>query len=148
MASTLCAIHCALCAFVPLLFGALGVGFLLGHRAEWGFTILAILFASVALWRAFGFGHKGVALLLAVGVLGLLSSRAIETFSHEEHGEHAQEHEEHRHSDPPHSEDFYDGKSEQKHSNDKVPVGAWVGVFAGFMLTSGHALNIRRSKKS
>ena len=60
-ASTLCAIHCAFCAILPALLasGALGAGFLVerkkwvdvlvGHEAEWVFTLVAVAFAGIAL---------------------------------------------------------------------------------------------------
>ena len=47
--SSLCAIHCAVCALLPAAFGVLGLGFLLGHEAEWALTLTAIAFGSGAL---------------------------------------------------------------------------------------------------
>ena len=49
VASTLCALHCALCAALPALLGMLGLGVLLDQRAEWIFTVVALLFATAAL---------------------------------------------------------------------------------------------------
>ena len=39
VASTLCALHCALCALLPAILGALGLGVLLDQRAEWIFEV-------------------------------------------------------------------------------------------------------------
>ena len=79
VASPLCAIHCALCGFLPAAFTTLGAGFLLGHLAEWIFSITAMVLGLGALilgWRQ----HRstGVAVLLALGIVGILSSRLIE----------------------------------------------------------------------
>ena len=41
-ASVACAIHCAVCAFIPSAFAALGIGFLAGHMAEWLLTLIAV----------------------------------------------------------------------------------------------------------
>lgn len=76
VASSLCAVHCAVCALLPAAFGALGMGSLLGHEAEWVFTLIAVAFAAGALisgWRR----HRSVwvAGLLALGIAGLLASR-------------------------------------------------------------------------
>ena len=53
-ASTVCAVHCAICGFLPALFGILGLGFLVSSEVEWMFVIVAIMFALLALilgWR-------------------------------------------------------------------------------------------------
>lgn len=79
LASSLCAAHCLLCAVAPSLFTLLGLGALLGHRAEWGFTLLAAGLAASALlfsWRR----HRSplVAAVFAAGIGGLFLSRALE----------------------------------------------------------------------
>ena len=79
LASSLCAAHCALCAMLPAAFGALGLGFLLRHEAEWGFTLIAVTFAVGAL--ALGWlRHRSfiVAAFLVLGIVGLLASRSLE----------------------------------------------------------------------
>lgn len=83
LASSLCAVHCAVCALLPAAFGALGLGFLLGHEAEWLFTLIAIAFALGALtvgWRR----HRSVIVagLLTSGVAGLLTARGLEVDAH------------------------------------------------------------------
>ena len=45
LASTLCAIHCVACAFIPAAFAILGMELFLEHEAEWGLTLIAITFA-------------------------------------------------------------------------------------------------------
>lgn len=82
IASTLCAAHCAVCALLPAAFGALGVGFLLGHEAEWAFATIATTVAIAALvlgWRRHRERH--VAVLLMLGIAGLLASRGVEGWS-------------------------------------------------------------------
>ena len=79
IASSLCAVHCAICALLPAAFGALGLGVLSGHEAEWVFTIIAVAFAVGALllgWRR----HRSVLVagLLIAGIVGLVASRALE----------------------------------------------------------------------
>lgn len=79
-AGSLCAAHCALSALLPAAFGALGLGVLLGHEAEWAFTAVAVAFASGALalyWKR-GTGAIDVPILLLLGVAGLLASRLVE----------------------------------------------------------------------
>ena len=91
VASGLCAVHCALVALLPVVFSTVGLKFLMGHGAEWGFTLVAIAFASIALvqgWRRHR-SHAGAGLLV-LGIVGLLASRGLEMGSgHEGHsGEH------------------------------------------------------------
>ena len=79
VASSICAIHCAVCAILPAAFSSLGLGFLLGHQAEWVFTLIAVAFAVGAL--ALGWPrHRSprVAALLGMGILGLFASRGLE----------------------------------------------------------------------
>ena len=100
IASSLCAVHCAVVALLPAVLGSLGLGALLGHEAEWVFTIIAIAFAAGAAilgWRR----HKSNAVLaiLAIGIVGLLASRGIEmSGGHHDHGDHhAHGHDDHGH---------------------------------------------------
>ncbi|MFN3198439.1 MAG: MerC domain-containing protein [Bradymonadia bacterium] len=167
IASGLCAIHCAVCALLPAAFGALGLGFLVGHTTEWIFTGVAIVFAGVALvmgWRQ----HRSrvVAAVLAVGIMGLLASRVIEMSGehhhdhaaesgHVAHGEadaHAGEHADHGHDDH-HAEAAHHDKGHAEHGHEAGEVsmahmaGTAVGVLAGLMLFLGHMLNIRASRR-
>ena len=90
-AGSLCALHCAACALLPSLFAALGVAFLLSSMVEWGLTLMAVGVAGTAL--VFGWlRHRSwkVAVLLGLGILGLLGSRVMEEVGGEHHGdEHA-----------------------------------------------------------
>lgn len=79
IASGLCALHCALSALLPGLFSALGLAALLGHEAEWAFTIIAMVCALGALalgWRR----HRSpaIAAALMAGAGGLLAGRLVE----------------------------------------------------------------------
>lgn len=79
VASSLCALHCALSALLPGLFSALGLAALLGHEAEWAFTIVAMVCALGALalgWRR----HRSpaIAAVLVLGAGGLLAGRLVE----------------------------------------------------------------------
>ncbi len=54
VASTACAIHCPSVAVLPTALSAAGLSALLGHEAEWGFTIVAACLAASAMvvgWR-------------------------------------------------------------------------------------------------
>ena len=71
--STLCAVHCAATAAIPGALAAMGLDALTGHEFEWGFTIVAILFATMALvlgWRR----HRRlwIGVVFGVGIAGLL----------------------------------------------------------------------------
>ncbi len=115
VASTLCAIHCAVCALLPAAFGALGVGFLLGQEAEWIFTLIAVAFAGAALffgWRK----HRSNAVMavLVLGIVGLLASRVIEGaggHDHHHHGAHGEEGHGAHHGEG----DGHHGEGEEKH---------------------------------
>ena len=48
--STVCALHCALCALAPALLSILGLSVLISHEAEWIFTILASIIAGLLLY--------------------------------------------------------------------------------------------------
>lgn len=156
-ASGLCAAHCAFCAFSPAAFGALGLGLLLGHEAEWVFTLVAVVVAAGALalgWRR----HRSVpvAVLLVLGIAGLLASRGLEMGSaHLEHrGERhatlergasptasaALEPDDHR-AEP--TEDLE--APEVAHEGVTHRAGTAVGILAGLLLLFGHILNSRTS---
>ncbi len=166
IASSLCALHCALCAFLPALFAAFGLGFLLSHQAEWFLTLVAVLFGGVALSLAWRTHRSGKVLgLLLLGIIGLLASRGIEMgaphddhhgdavhadavdgeHGHEEHGDHAagdsDKEEHHAEAGHAHGHDEH-GEDESLHL-----LGAGVGVFSGFLLFFGHLLNIRTARR-
>lgn len=91
VASTLCAIHCAICGFLPFIFTASGFGFLIGHEAEWVFTATAIVFGLIALifgWRQHG--SMRVLGLLIGGIVLLFVSRGLEVGLG--HGDHHDDH--------------------------------------------------------
>ena len=158
VASSLCAAHCALCALLPAAFSALGLGFLMGHEAEWVFTLIAVVLGLCALvlgWRQ----HRSfrVAGLLAIGIVGLLASRGLEMGS-EHHGHHDEVHHakvEDGSSHANEAEDHHEeeqGKDEDHHvslEQDETGhlAGASVGVLAGLLLFLGHILNIRTMRK-
>ena len=111
VASSLCAVHCAICAVLPAAFGALGLSVLLSHEAEWAFTLIAIAFAGGALvvgWRV----HRSrtVAVLLSLGIVGLLASRFIEMGS-DHHGHHEGDHHATAESGEAHSEEAPSGET-------------------------------------
>ena len=172
VASSLCAVHCAAVALLPLAFGALGLSFLAGHSAEWSFTLLAIVFALFALnisWRK----NRSVPVtaLLIIGIVGLLASRFIEMSSgdhghhgHQEHvaeahhkpSEHASEHHEPgaEKNAKEHDDHKEEHKSEHKghgghdeHEGIGHAVGTVVGVLAGLLLFIGHLLNLSATRR-
>ena len=160
VASSICAVHCALFGFLPIVFTALGLSFLMGHEAEWVFTSIAIVFALGALvlaWRR----HRSVRVigLLALGIVGLLVSRGIEMNSdhdghHDEHSaatvESTEPHaSEESHKEGAHNEGHTEGESEGHHALEGMGhlVGTGVGVLAGLLLLFGHVLNIRTSRR-
>ena len=178
VASSLCAIHCAVCALLPAAFGALGLGMLLSQEAEWVFTIIAVLFALAALILVLRQKRSStIAGLLGLGIIGLLSSRGLEMGSeHHHHGEghhnekhhdgHAGEEKHHaenkdkdqhgiqegehhsEHHDEHHEEEHHDEHGGEEHSDSLHSVGASMGVLGGFLLLFGHILNIRSMRKS
>ena len=86
VASGMCALHCAMCAFLPVIFSVLGLGFLLSEQTEWLFSIVAILFGVGALilgWRQHG--SKKAASFIILGVLGIMASRGMEMSSGHHH---------------------------------------------------------------
>ncbi len=79
VASGICALHCAFCAFLPSLFTFIGLDILLEHEAEWAFTIVAIVFAIGAMITGgIKHGSSFIVGLFALGVAGLGASRFIE----------------------------------------------------------------------
>ena len=122
VASSLCAVHCAICAFLPAIFSGLG-GFLIGHTAEWVFTLVAVALALVALVLGFR-KHRSskVAGLLGLGILGLLTARVIEMNTEQ-------------------------GCAHHDHGETVSLLGPGVGILAGVILLFGHVMNIRRSRE-
>ena len=166
VASSMCALHCALCALAPALFGALGLGFLLSHEAELGLSLIAILFAAIALvfaWRQ----HRSrlVVGFLAIGIIGLVVSRGLE-MGDDHHGDHGESHhaeatppgDDHKDTAKPHQEpkakqaEGHDegedghGEGEDGHEEGLHALGAGVGVLAGLLLLVGHVLNLRMAR--
>ena len=166
VASSACAVHCAVCAFLPVAFSAAGLGFLLDQQMEWLLSIVAIVFGLVALVLGWS-QHRStrVAGFLILGIVGILTSRGLEMGSdhhghadeaHHEasadasteehggdehpeagHGEHSDEHDEH--------DEHADGDAE--HEDSAHLAGGIVGVFAGLLLLFGHILNIRAVRR-
>ena len=169
VASSLCALHCAVCALLPALFAALGVGFLLSHEAEWMLNIVAILFGAGALKLAGRtHGSRRVMGLLLVGIVGLVVSRSLEMVSDhgdhhgDEHAAHADEADHHEEGDHAHEEKADDHATDHDdhghaaaedghdgHDDDDAlhMAGASVGVLSGMMLFFGHLLNIRAARR-
>lgn len=115
LASGRCAIHCAVCALLPAVLGALGLGMLLGHEGEWVLTLIAIAFGAGALIRGWP-RHRSprVAVFLSVGIAGLLVSLGLEV-----------------------------GSTQHDHAD--AQSSAAVGILAGLSLIYGHMLSIRAS---
>lgn len=79
LASGACAVHCALNAILPEAIAAVGLGALLGHEIEWGFTFAALALAASALivgWRKHH--SRPVLALLGGGIVALLLARILE----------------------------------------------------------------------
>ena len=122
VASTLCAIHCAICALLPAAFGALGLGMLLSQTAEWAFTLVAVSIAAGALvlsWRQYR--SVAVAGLLSLGIVGLLASRVLEMGSDHHHGDHHGEehHEEAAHAEKGHHDSTSNTNKHEDHHDEK-----------------------------
>ncbi len=147
----MCAIHCAICAFLPVIFTAVGLNFLLNQSAEWIFSLVAIAFGLGALvlgWRRHR--SKTVAALLVLGVVGILASRGLEMGS-DHHGHDDAHHEEavadgakEHHDEADHDEH---GEAHGEHDDGAHTLGAVVGVLAGTTLLFGHLLNIRAFRR-
>lgn len=129
VASSLCAAHCAVGALLPAAFSAFGASFLLNEEVEWLFTGIAITFAMFALWQGWK-SHRSsvVALLLGLGIVGMLASRFIEEASGHHHGHH---------------------KTHAKESEHHSPLGAGtaVGILAGVFLVAGHIKNVQAKRR-
>ncbi len=153
VASSACAVHCAVCAFLPVAFSAVGLGFLLGEQTEWLFAIVAIVFGLGALilgWPQ----HKSkqVASLLILGIVGIMVSRGLEMGSdHHAHGGDAH-HEELHPAGLPEGGDVHEAEEhhvegEAGHEDATHLAGALTGVFAGLILLFGHICNIRAARR-
>jgi hypothetical protein len=72
-------VHCVVSAALPQALAAVGLGVLLGHEAEWGFTLVAFVFAATALYLGFT-KHRSsrVALTLGLGIVALVLARLLE----------------------------------------------------------------------
>ena len=158
-ASTACAIHCALCAFLPATFAALGLDFLLGHEAEWALTLFAVSLGLVALvmgWRRHG---KTVVLVtLSVGIIGLLAARTLEGGHHDGHheGEAKAAVKTEKQTSPAKADttgtakhaakDGHDSKdahgSKEEHGGESHLMAELLGIGGGFILMFGHILNL------
>ena len=175
--SSLCALHCLICALLPAAFGALGLGFLLSQNAELFLTVVAVVIALAAFvqgWKAKGSYLSLV--FLAFGIVALLTSRVLEMGSHHHHDHHDEHHsvhhteghsthhgEEHHdqaeHQDPHHNEEVHaHNEPNQGHHEEDLhhadeeedlmhSVGALVGVLGGLFMFSGHLLNIRTRRQ-
>ncbi len=123
VASSLCAIHCAVCAIFGAWLIAEGYEELVSHELEWGLTLFAIGFGAVALywgWRQHR--SKLVAGLLVLGMVSLLTSRALEMGSDHEHGhgDHHGHHEEEHHGEKEGSEHHASGEhADENHEGEK-----------------------------
>ena len=170
VASSLCALHCAVCALLPTIFAVLGVGFLLTHEAEWFLNIIAILFGVFSLRLAVR-THRSrqVMVFLCVGIVGLLIGRGLEMAA--DHGHHEGDHDAHAQVDDHHEKGHHDdgeqAKEEPEHEDGHVAdeaehadghdehaegdslhlLGAGVGVLSGLLLFSGHLLNLRTLRR-
>jgi uncharacterized membrane protein YfcA len=122
----------------------LGLGFLLGHEAEWALSLISIGFATVALalaWRRRR--DRRVVLLLAVGIVGLLASRFVEEAGGHEEGHHEAGHAEEGHHGEDHAEEgHHEDGPEAAHL-----IGTAIGVLAGLTLVGGHLLNLREQRR-
>lgn len=79
LASGACAVHCVLSGVLPEVLAAAGLGALLGHEFEWGFTLVALVLAASALVLGFR-KHRSrpVVALLGGVVVVLLLARLLE----------------------------------------------------------------------
>lgn len=78
-ASGACAVHCVLSAILPEALAAVGLGALLGHEFEWGFTFAALVLAAVALILGWRKHHsRPVVALLGGGIVALVLARLLE----------------------------------------------------------------------
>ena len=76
IASSVCALHCVLCSLAPALLTLLGLGVLVSHEAEWGFTFVAALLAIAAAIKGYcPCGSWKVPAMLLTGVVVLFIAR-------------------------------------------------------------------------
>ena len=143
--SFLCAVHCAIVAFLPGLLLALGLGALLQEKYEWYFTLFAIAMAGVALWMGFRkHQSKKVAAFFLLGMLGLLGSRALEMSSHHHHeGEKAHAEETTAVAGAHHGEEEH---HDEEGFLDLHLAGTLLGIGAGILILSGHLQNIKETR--
>lgn len=79
IASCVCALHCALCAFAPALLILAGLGILVSHMVEWMFALLAAVVAVAAARRGYcSCGSWTAPVMLLTGVVVLLAGRFTE----------------------------------------------------------------------
>jgi len=154
VASSLCAVHCALCGFVPIVFTALGLGFLISHEAEWFFTLVATALGAGAIiwgWRQ----HRSLRIMaiLALGILGLLTSRGLEMASldHDHHhGSHHAASKQAPTENEPNATVDHHIEAQAANATLHIPAPHWmgtgVGVAAGLLLLLGHSLNMRAQR--
>ena len=159
VASTLCALHCAVCALAPAALGAMGLGVLLSQSAELGLSLIAILFGLGALTFAWRLQRsRRIVGLLAMGIIGLVISRGIEMGgAHDDHhaeDEHHEEEEPHDeaddHKEVSDHEDADEHGHEDEHADGEImhSIGAAIGVLAGLSLLFGHLLNLRATRRT
>ena len=177
VASSLCAVHCAICGFLPAAFAMLGLGFLLSQKVEWFLVLVAVFVGSMAVKMAWQTHRSSKVLgLLCLGIVGLLTSRGLEMGSSHEghHGDvHHDEvhHDEVHHDDGHHDEVHHDevhhddghhddggaselARGEEAHGHGGHGeeeglhiLGAGIGGAAGLLLFWGHLINIRATRR-
>lgn len=143
-ASGLCALHCGLSAFLPGLFAIIGLEMLMGHEAEWVFTIIAVIFALGAMVLGFQ-RHQSprIAALFAVGIIGLLGSRFLEEMEgHEGHGESVEHAEKENHGEEEkHAEEEGHADEEGHDDHHGLGLGLALGLGSGALLVFSHFQN-------
>jgi hypothetical protein len=78
-ASSACAVHCVICSLIPGALAAVGLGALIGHKAEWVLTLVAVAFAGIAAYLGWKkHASHVVVVTLSLGVFGLLLARGAE----------------------------------------------------------------------
>lgn len=163
-ASTLCALHCVACAFIPATFAILGMELFLEHETEWILTAIALIFAVFALvigWRSHGTFH--ILLFLGIGIVGLLIARGLETHAHHhDHGvgAHDVSHSEHKdiaahekkHIITKEAKEAKEAKETAAH-HDEGSVeeanifGEILAIIASIFLLIGHLMNLAEIKR-
>ena len=159
VASSLCAIHCALCA-IGGIFATIGLESLEeNHSLEWWLTLVAVAFGLAALY--FGWRHhrsRNVLILIVAGILALGVSRGLEMSSgHHDGDKQAEgkkhEGEEHHNEEGAHAEKSAEGDHEghddhgHEHGGILHDVGAGTGVLGGILLFLGHLANLRATRR-